>query len=70
MTDAPSRADDKPDIVLLSEVTKRFGAEAPALDGVSAAIRGGEITGLVGPDGAGKTTLIRLMTGLMVPEAG
>ncbi len=70
MTDTPTRADDRPDIVLLSEVTKRFGSGAPALDGVSAAIRGGEITGLVGPDGAGKTTLIRLMTGLLVPEAG
>ncbi|WP_457091946.1 ATP-binding cassette domain-containing protein [Microvirga sp. P5_D2] len=54
----------------LSDVTKRFGSAPPALDGVSGMIRGGEITGLVGPDGAGKTTLIRLMTGLMVPESG
>jgi hypothetical protein len=34
----------------------------PALDAISRLIRDGEITGLVGPDAAGKTTLIRLMT--------
>jgi len=60
----------KPVLVRLDGVVKRFGAGAPALDGVSGDIRGGEITGLVGPDGAGKTTLIRLMTGLMQPDGG
>jgi ABC-2 type transport system ATP-binding protein len=58
------------EFVRLSEVVKRFGSAAPALDSVSGSIAGGEITGLVGPDGAGKTTLIRLMTGLMLPDAG
>jgi ABC-2 type transport system ATP-binding protein len=58
------------DFVRLDAVTKRFGEAKPALDQVSGSIRGGEITGLVGPDGAGKTTLIRLMTGLMLPDAG
>ncbi|MGO4569749.1 ATP-binding cassette domain-containing protein [Rhizobium sp. 2YAF20] len=58
------------DFVRLDGVTKRFGEAKPALDQVSGSIRGGEITGLVGPDGAGKTTLIRLMTGLMLPDAG
>jgi ABC-2 type transport system ATP-binding protein len=57
-------------LVDLADVSKRFGAATPALDGVTAQVRGAEITGLVGPDGAGKTTLIRLMTGLMIPEAG
>lgn len=58
------------DFVRIMDVTKRFGGAPPALDAVSGSIRGGEITGLVGPDGAGKTTLIRLMTGLMQPDAG
>ena len=44
-------------------VTKRFGIADPALDAVTGSIFSGEITGLVGPDGAGKTTLIRLLTG-------
>lgn len=56
-------------LVSLSDVSKRFG-ETRALREVSAEIRGGLITGLVGPDGAGKTTLIRLMTGLLTPDGG
>jgi ABC-2 type transport system ATP-binding protein len=57
-------------LVQLDAVSKRFGATPPALDAVSGSVRAGEITGLVGPDGAGKTTLIRLMTGLLVPDSG
>jgi ABC-2 type transport system ATP-binding protein len=51
-------------------LVKRFGEAAPALDGVSMAIEAGRITGLVGPDGAGKTTLIRILAGLMAPSEG
>lgn len=61
---------DKAELVRLSCVTKRFGGGGPALDAVSGTILGGEITGIVGSDGAGKTTLIRLMTGLMLPDSG
>ena len=41
-----------------------------ALDGVSIEVRHGTLAALVGPDGAGKTTLIRLIAGLMPPDAG
>jgi ABC-2 type transport system ATP-binding protein len=52
------------------DLTKRFGDDAPALNKISATIQAGQITGLVGPDGAGKTTLIRLMAGLLLPDGG
>ncbi len=57
-------------LVRLDAVTKRFGGGPPALDGVSGSVSAGAITGLVGPDGAGKTTLIRLMAGLVTAEQG
>src|SRR5258706_16461554 len=41
-----------------------------ALDGLSATIQAGEITGVVGPDGAGKTTFLRLLAGLLRPSGG
>lgn len=53
-----------------SGVTKTFGKGTAALDGVDIAIAPGKVTGLVGPDGAGKTTLIRILAGLMTPNAG
>ena len=52
-------------------VTKRFaGNLPPALDSVDIDISRGRMTGLVGPDGAGKTTLIRILAGLVVADAG
>jgi ABC-2 type transport system ATP-binding protein len=55
--------------VVIDGVAKRFG-KVEALRGFSAGIRYGRLTGLVGPDGAGKTTLMRIMTGLLVPNGG
>jgi ABC-2 type transport system ATP-binding protein len=55
--------------VELRGVGKRFGA-TDALLGLDATIEAGRLTGLVGPDGAGKTTLIRMMAALMTPTSG
>lgn len=49
---------------------KAEGRRIQALDNVSFEIRHGVVTGLIGPDGAGKTTLMRLAAGLLVPDAG
>ena len=61
------------DILSCEGLTKEF-VQGPkkikALDNVSLSVARGAVTGLIGPDGAGKTTLIRLATGLFVPEAG
>ncbi|HEX7641384.1 MAG TPA: ATP-binding cassette domain-containing protein [Burkholderiaceae bacterium] len=55
--------------IVIEALQQRFG-ERQALRGVDAAIRRGRITGLVGPDGAGKTTLMRLIAGLLKPTMG
>jgi ABC-2 type transport system ATP-binding protein len=53
----------------LDGVTKRFGAIA-AVEGLTFDVRRGEMFGLIGPDGAGKTTTLRLACGLVRPDAG
>jgi ABC-2 type transport system ATP-binding protein len=50
-------------------LVKRFG-EVTALNGVDLQVARGEVFGLVGPDGAGKTTLMRVLCGLLTPEEG
>jgi ABC-2 type transport system ATP-binding protein len=58
-------------LVTIESVRKVFPrSKKPALEAVSAVFRPGQITGLVGPDGAGKTTLIRLIVGLLEPTSG
>lgn len=55
--------------VIISQVNKSFGSVA-ALHGITMEVQRGELFGLIGPDGAGKTTLFRIMTSLMVPDSG
>ena len=50
-------------------LVKRFGATA-ALDGFELTVRAGEITGLIGHNGAGKTTFARVTAGLLAPDCG
>jgi ABC-2 type transport system ATP-binding protein len=56
-------------IIETRELTKRFGAVA-AVDHLNLTVEQGEIFGLVGPDGAGKTTTLRMLCGLMDPSEG
>ena len=56
-------------IVEVREVTKSF-AGVPALKGVSFDVRPGEVHALLGENGAGKLTLIRIMSGALAPETG
>ena len=58
-----------PDAIRTEQLTKRFGGVA-AVDGLSLRVAKGEIFGLVGPDGAGKTTTMRLLSGILDPDAG
>jgi ABC-2 type transport system ATP-binding protein len=55
--------------VVAQGVRKRFGA-IEALRGLDLRVRAGEIYGLLGPNGSGKTTFIRCVAGLLRPEAG
>jgi ABC-2 type transport system ATP-binding protein len=56
-------------VVSAAGVVRRFGT-VTALNDVSFDVASGELFGLVGPDGAGKTTLFRILTTLLLPDAG
>src|ERR1041385_5922252 len=53
----------------LRNVSKRFG-DVPAVDRVSFSDKEGELLGLRGPSGGGKTTVLRMIAGLEVPTQG
>jgi ABC-2 type transport system ATP-binding protein len=55
--------------LVADDLHRRFGA-VEALQGVSFHVDRGELYGLVGPDGAGKTTTIRVLAGLIIPDSG
>jgi ABC-2 type transport system ATP-binding protein len=56
-------------MIALTEVRKSFG-QTKAVDGLTLSVQRGEMFGVIGPDGAGKTTTLRLICGLLAPDAG
>lgn len=56
-------------VIQVSNLTKRFG-DKTVVDGLTLQVRRGEIYGFLGPNGSGKTTSIRMMCGLLTPDAG
>lgn len=68
MTDS---AIEREHYIELVGVEKRFpGMSQPAIASLTTRIESGAVMGLVGPDGAGKTTLIRMLAGLLTPDEG
>ena len=58
-------------VIQLNSLVKRFkGMDKPAVAPLNCTILKGYVTGLVGPDGAGKTTLMRMLAGLLKPDEG
>ena len=62
-------ADGREPIVVVEKVSKSYG-KVEALKGVSFAVEQGEIFGLIGPDGAGKSTFFRILTTLLLADKG
>lgn len=58
------------EIDAVSKAFRTDGRLVQALDKLSFSVRHGTVTGLIGPDSAGKTTLMRLAAGLLVPDSG
>lgn len=56
-------------MVQVDGLTRRFG-DLTAVDNISLSVHRGEMFGLIGPDGAGKTTTLRVLLGLLAPHAG
>jgi branched-chain amino acid transport system ATP-binding protein len=56
-------------LVSITNLTKRFGSNV-AVDRVSFSLGAGELVGLLGPNGSGKTTVLNMMSGLLNPDGG
>jgi ABC-2 type transport system ATP-binding protein len=57
--------------VEIKNLTKVYSKDAPiAVDNISLSVSPGELFGLIGPDGAGKTSVFRMLTTLLLPGSG
>jgi ABC-type multidrug transport system ATPase subunit len=57
-------------LVETRDLTKRYGRQITAVDGLNLGVRRGEVYGFLGPNGAGKTTTLRMLLGLIEPTSG
>ncbi len=68
MSDAASG--EQHEFVLVSDVTHRYAGGVQAIAGISLSLKRGSFTALVGPSGVGKSTLLRMLGGLLQPSSG
>ena len=57
-------------MIKFKNVTKVYNRTIKAVNNVSFEVRGGEIVGFTGPNGSGKTTTIKMLTGILPPDKG
>jgi ABC-type multidrug transport system ATPase subunit len=57
-------------VIETEALTKRYGGDVVAVDGLALRVRRGEVYGFLGPNGAGKTTTLRMLLGLVRPTSG
>ncbi len=70
MTQPKTRSNTDENVVTVHALVKRYKKGAEALKGLDLDIKKGDLYGLVGPDGAGKTTALRILAGVMEPTSG
>ena len=56
--------------VTVKNLVKTYGKDKTAVDNISFSVKQGDIFGLIGPDGAGKTSIFRVLTTLLLPDGG
>lgn len=64
-----NQVDEKDHVIVIQDLCRDFG-ETRAVRNLELVVRKGELFGLVGPDGAGKTTTIRMLAGILEPTSG
>ena len=57
-------------MIKFENVTKVYNKTTRALDDISFSVKGGEIVGFIGPNGSGKTTTMKLLTGIIKADVG
>jgi energy-coupling factor transport system ATP-binding protein len=68
--DAPADAPRASELLALRKITFAYSGAGPIFQDFSYSLRQGELTAILGPNGGGKTTLVKLLRGLLKPQAG